>query len=99
MNFHWRRFRVDDIPLGDHEKFDVWLRDRWFEKDALMEQYTSTGRFPPCDFGKKEYIETEVRTKYPWEILQVFTVLGIVGLVWNTVLGVWHRLLDTAGLR
>ena len=64
-----------------------------------MEQYTSTGRFPPCDFGKKEYIETEVRTKYPWEILQVFTVLGIVGLVWNTVLGVWHRLLDTAGLR
>ena len=64
-----------------------------------MDRYVSTGRFPPCDFGKKDYIETEVRTKYPWEILQVFSVLGALGLVYNVLVGVWQRLLETVGFR
>jgi lysocardiolipin and lysophospholipid acyltransferase len=99
VNLHWRRFRISDIPLDDHDKFHVWLSERWCEKDALMEQYLSTGRFPPCEFGKKEYIETEVRTRYPWELLQVFAVLGSVGLIWNILRGVWYRMLETTGLR
>ena len=47
VNFYWRRFRVADIPLDSQDSFDAWLRARWYEKDALMEQYLSTGRFPP----------------------------------------------------
>ena len=43
---YWRRFAVKDIPLGNHEEFDLWLRERWHEKDALLEQYLTTGRFP-----------------------------------------------------
>jgi 1-acyl-sn-glycerol-3-phosphate acyltransferase len=99
VNLHWRRFRVADIPLDDQVKFDVWLRERWYEKDALYEKYLTSGRFPPCEFGKKDYIETEVRTRYPWEVLKVFVVLGIAGLFFNTALGVWHKLLLTVHLR
>ena len=80
VNFHWRRFRVADIPLETPEVFDQWMRDRWYEKDAIMEQYISTGRLPATPQSKSvdqpEYIETEVRTKYPWEMLQVFSVVG-----------------------
>ncbi|KAL2152325.1 hypothetical protein VTH82DRAFT_5509 [Thermothelomyces myriococcoides] len=85
VNFYWRRFRIADMPLESQEKFEVWLRERWYEKDALMEQYLSTGRFPPnpeeaVSKGLDPFLETEVRTRYPWEFLQIYSVLGIFGL-------------------
>lgn len=85
-----------DIPLGDAEKFDAWLRDVWYQKDALMEQYLTTGRFPPSPGsavveGKEGFVETEVRTRYPWEFLQIFVVLGVFGLVWNLLARVWAK--------
>lgn len=85
VNFFWRKFRVADIPLDDQETFNTWLREEWYKKDALMEEYLTTGRFPPSVGTKNAYIETQVRTKLPWEILHVFAVAGIVGLVWNNV--------------
>ncbi|KAK4210040.1 acyltransferase-domain-containing protein [Rhypophila decipiens] len=90
VNFYWRRFRVADIPLETAEQFDLWLRDRWYEKDALMEQYITTGRFPPSPAeavtsGHEGHLETEVRTKHWFEFLQIFVVVGIVGLLWNNV--------------
>lgn len=47
VNFYWRRFRVDEIPLDDAAEFDEWLRNRWYEKDALLDGYLDTGKFPP----------------------------------------------------
>ncbi len=99
MNFHWRRFKVADIPLDDQDKFDAWLRDRWYEKDALMEAYMATGRFPSSpsatEKGQDTYIETEVKTKYPFEFLQIYSVIGILGLVLNTLGKIWHRLVGS----
>jgi len=72
----------------------LWLRERWYEKDALMEQYLTTGRFPPtpavagADTRGQEggYLETEVRTKRWYEFLQIFSVIGTVGaLVWTAL--------------
>ena len=99
VNFYWRRFRVDDIPLGNQEEFDLWLRERWYEKDALMEQYVTTGRFPPSPAdavtkGQEPFLETEVRTRYPWEFLQIFSVLGAFGLLVNFLLKTWNRFLS-----
>lgn len=45
---YWRRFAVSSIPT-DSKAFEQWLRDRWIEKDTLMEQYLTTGRFPADD--------------------------------------------------
>ncbi|KAK4162807.1 acyltransferase-domain-containing protein [Cladorrhinum sp. PSN259] len=86
VNFYWRRFRVADIPLHSAEAFDAWIRDRWYEKDALMEQYISTGRFPetpatPVKAGQEGFLETKVKTRYHFEFLQIFTVVGIVSLL------------------
>ena len=85
VNFYWRKFRVADIPLDDQEKFNIWLREEWYKKDALMEEYMTTGRFPASVGAEKKYIETEVRTRHHWEVLQIFAVVGICGLIWNNI--------------
>lgn len=92
VNLYWRRFRLADMPLDDQDKFDQWLRDEWYKKDELMEEYMLKGRFPALPTAeasgkdsKGGYVETEVKTRYPFEILQIFVVLGIVGLMWHNV--------------
>jgi 1-acyl-sn-glycerol-3-phosphate acyltransferase len=99
VNFYWRRFLVDDIPLDNQEQFGLWLRERWYEKDALMEQYLSTGRFPanPANTltkDREEFLETEVRTRYPFEFLQIFSVLAGFGLLVNLILKLWNKLVS-----
>lgn len=100
VNLYWRRFRVADIPLDDQDKFDLWLREEWYKKDALMEQYLTTGRFPAMAGGAADcdFVQTEVKTRHPWEILQVFTVVGLCGLVWNNVRKAWQVAAKLVGL-
>ncbi len=61
----------------------------------MIEAYLTTGRLPSSPLATKEgqdtYIETEVRTKYPFEFLQMFSIVGALGLVLNLVLRLWHR--------
>ena len=98
VNFYWRRFAVADIPLDNQEKFDVWLREEWYKKDALIEQYLTTGRFPAMAGAETDYIEAEVNTRRSWEIAQVFAVVGICGLVWNNVRKAWQVASKLVGL-
>ena len=97
VNFYWRRFRIADIPLRTQEDFDLWLRARWYEKDALMEQYLSTGRFPPSPShavsrGVEGFLETEVRTRHWWEFAETFIVLATLGLMAKLCLRFWAQL-------
>ncbi|KJZ77227.1 hypothetical protein HIM_03548 [Hirsutella minnesotensis 3608] len=82
VNLYWRRFRVADIPLDDAQEFDAWLREQWYKKDELMEEYINTGRFPAMVSGERDYVETSVKTRNPLEILQVFNVTGVVAMIW-----------------
>ncbi|KAI1330179.1 acyltransferase-domain-containing protein [Xylariaceae sp. FL0255] len=91
VNFYWRRFAVADMPLNDKDKFDAWLLERWYEKDALMEVYVSTGRFPASEVGVKGHIETEVKTQYWWEFLNIYVMLGSFGLIFNLMLKTVRR--------
>ncbi|KAF6824947.1 lysocardiolipin acyltransferase [Colletotrichum plurivorum] len=91
VNFHWRRYRVADMPLHDQKEFDAWVRERWYEKDALMEEYVSTGRFPPSKDLEGGYIETEVRLRSLWELSQVYVVVGAVGLVFRMLVKTMQR--------
>ncbi|KAI1368127.1 acyltransferase-domain-containing protein [Xylaria arbuscula] len=86
VNFYWRRFALADIPLENQEDFDRWLRERWYEKDELMEQYVSTGRFPANGAGIKGHLETEVKTQYWWEFLRIFMPVGTFALLFNVLL-------------
>lgn len=91
VNMYWRRFKISTIPLDDISKFDIWLRARWAEKDALMEQYMHTRRFP-ADEGVSQtpegetrrgagYIETYVKPYKWYEILQVFAPIATFVMV------------------
>jgi hypothetical protein len=88
---HWRRFRIDSIPLDNPSAFDRWLGNRWVEKDMLLGIYYRTGRFP-ADKGVDRgadgkvrrgagYIETEVKSVRWYEFLQIFAPVGLFALV------------------
>jgi 1-acyl-sn-glycerol-3-phosphate acyltransferase len=52
VNMHWRRFHFDDIPYENTHAFEVWLRNRWREKDYMLEYFSRHNRFPAEDFWK-----------------------------------------------
>ena len=91
VNMYWRRFRVVNIPLDDPQKFDLWLRARWSEKDRFIENWYRTGRFPADNGSSKDYegkntsgagyIEAEVKPQRWYEFLQVFAPIGLFALV------------------
>ncbi|KAF7538154.1 hypothetical protein G7054_g3142 [Neopestalotiopsis clavispora] len=99
VNFYWRRFALADMPLDDEEKFSKWMQDRWYEKDDLLEQYISTGRFPANGAGIKGHIETEVRTRHWWEFIKIFVMLGSFGLTFRLILQALNALQTWAALR
>lgn len=81
---------MSEIPLDDQKEFDVWLRDRWIEKDQLLDHYFETGRFPSELAGTIEakhataeqknaveagYVESYVRLHHWIELCQIFFVL------------------------
>ncbi len=87
------------MPLDDHNKFELWLRERWYEKDAFMEQYLVTGSFPASKAatngnkkasGDEEFIETEVKLAHWWEVGNIFLVLATFGLLANILARVWN---------
>ena len=49
VNMYWRRFALKDIPIDDPKIFEAWMREKWDEKDRLLEQFMQTGRFPADD--------------------------------------------------
>ncbi|KAF2625054.1 hypothetical protein BU25DRAFT_346468 [Macroventuria anomochaeta] len=52
VNMHWRRFHISDIPIQNTKAFEVWLRNRWREKDYMLEYFQRHTRFPAEDFWK-----------------------------------------------
>ncbi|KAF1949273.1 acyltransferase-domain-containing protein [Byssothecium circinans] len=53
VNMHWRRFHIDSIPISNARAFEVWLRNRWREKDYMLEYFNRHTRFPAEEFWKE----------------------------------------------
>jgi len=98
VNMHWRRFATASIPVNDAEAMQEWLLERWREKDALLETFFRTGRFPaeveaveiegaPREKGfRAKYICTEVMPRTSWEFFGIFVPCVVVGTVaWGLV--------------
>lgn len=99
VNMYWRRFAVNDIPLNNLEEFDLWLREKWYEKDAIMDEYMTNGRFPASAEAISEaktdrdgYIETEVKLAQWGDLGSLIFVLAgfalviyVVGKIWSWV--------------
>lgn len=54
VNMHWRRFHIDSIPIHNTKAFEVWLRNRWREKDYMLEYFNRHTRFPAEEFWKNQ---------------------------------------------
>jgi hypothetical protein len=109
VNMYWRRFEVSTIPVDDPKAFEKWLKDRWDEKEALLENYIKNGRFP-ADEGEElfktppgqddkvisgaGYIETRVCLEHWYEIGHIFAVLGGCALLANIAVRLWTQFGD-----
>lgn len=78
-----------NIPLDDANEFEKWLKQRWEEKDRLLEYFNQNGRFPTDDAATAEktkgYIDTEVRLVKWYEVGQIFVILTTFALVVNVI--------------
>jgi 1-acyl-sn-glycerol-3-phosphate acyltransferase len=102
VNMHWRRFRIQDLPLGDHDAMYEWVMARWREKDELLEVFMKTGKFPadtdaveiedgPKDSFKTAYINTEVRLRALPEFVQMFMPVLTAMLVGRVLVQIFDR--------
>lgn len=98
VNMYWRRLAIADMPLDDPEKFELWLRERWHEKDVFLEHFVTHGRFPNSKaatngvtngVGKDDVIETEVKLAHWWEVGNIFIMLATFALIANILARVW----------
>ncbi|EME43661.1 hypothetical protein DOTSEDRAFT_72876 [Dothistroma septosporum NZE10] len=103
VNMHWRRYRIKDLPLNDHDKMYDWVMARWREKDELMDAFIKTGKFPadksaveieggPTDSFKTPYINTEVQPRSPTEFLQMFMPVAAAAVVGRVLVQIMDRI-------
>jgi len=58
-----------EVPEGEREVFDEWLKDLWREKDVMMARYLETGSFGE---GGEKAVVIPVRLRSGWEALTPF---------------------------
>jgi len=86
--------------LEDPKEFEVWLRNRWTEKDAFLEEFAQTGKFPgsypdaksgelEASTGKHNHIETEVKSSSMFERLLMFIPLIVLAFFMKVVFDLW----------
>lgn len=109
VNMHWRRYRIKDLPLDDHDKMYEWIMARWREKDELMDTFIRTGKFPadksaveieggPTDSFKTPYINTEVQPSSPTEFLQMFMPVAAAAVVGRVLVQIMDRIFPSPAL-
>ncbi|KAG9232551.1 acyltransferase-domain-containing protein [Amylocarpus encephaloides] len=99
ISMYWRCFAVKDIPIKSQPEFEDWLRDRWHEKDKLMEQYLVTGSFPGFPpaiqnnetngVRKEAFVESKPRLAFWWEVGYIYLPLATYALLLNLVWKFW----------
>lgn len=90
------------MPLDDHDKFELWLRERWAEKEAFLEHFVEHGCFPTDKAAtngasngapKDEVVDTEVKLGHWYEVFNIFIMLATFALIANMLARVWNKAL------
>jgi hypothetical protein len=73
-----------DVPEDEREAFDVWLRNRWTEKDQLMQRFHDIGSFS-SSLDKYPEINVPLQLRHKREVLDAFGffIPAIVGYAWT----------------
>lgn len=98
---YWRRLAIADMPLDDPEKFELWLRERWHEKDLMLEHFVEHGSFPSDKAAingavieggaKDDVVETEVKLGHWYEVFNIFIMLATFALIANMLARIWSK--------
>jgi hypothetical protein len=96
---HIRRFDVAvDVPIGnisggvdvpedERQAFDVWLRDRWIEKDKLIQRFHDTGTFS-SSLDKYPEIDVPLELRHKREVFGIFLFfIPALGYAWSRLQG------------
>jgi 1-acyl-sn-glycerol-3-phosphate acyltransferase len=96
VNMHFRRFKISNIPIDNDKAFEVWLRNRWREKDYLLEHFSRFNSFPEDNLwmvkqrraGRNQLIaqpakciHTQIKSNSLEEFLSIFAPLTSVLMV------------------
>ncbi|KIK04274.1 hypothetical protein K443DRAFT_93492 [Laccaria amethystina LaAM-08-1] len=78
-----------DIPAEEKEKFDLWLRKLWREKDESMDRFYETGFFDTSSASKGLKVEIPLKLGRKREILDAFCFFLPAGVayLWGRVRG------------
>lgn len=70
-----------DIPAGEKEEFDIWLRDLWHEKDEAMTKYHENGTLDTVP-DSPTAIDIPLKLRRKREVLDAFCFFFPAGLVY-----------------
>lgn len=73
-----------DVPEDERQMFDVWLRDRWTEKDQLIQRFHDTGSFS-SSLDKHPETSVPLQLKHNREVLDAFCffIPALIGYAWT----------------
>ncbi|CAG8484150.1 7683_t:CDS:2 [Funneliformis mosseae] len=78
IHLHIRRYAISEIP-EDEDKFTAWLRQRWIEKDALLEEFYAKGHF--TGYGSPRVVPMKLNSVF--ELAQIwYFIVPLVPLMW-----------------
>lgn len=77
IHYHLEYIPLKEIPRESAEAFSEWLRNRYYHKDALLDEFYATGSFP----SKREPVKKRLCPRYFWLTSFVSTMLCAVSLV------------------
>jgi hypothetical protein len=75
-----------DLPEDERQTFDVWLRDRWIEKDKLIQQFHDTGTFS-SSLDKYPEIDVPLELRHKRELFGIFLFIPALGYAWSRLQG------------
>lgn len=76
-----------DVPENERQAFDVWLRDRWIEKDKFIQRFHDTGTFS-SSLDKYPEIDVPLELRRKREVFGIFLfVIPALGYVWSRLQG------------
>jgi hypothetical protein len=72
-----------DVQEDERQTFDVWLRNRWTEKDQFIQRFHDTGSFS-SSLDKYPEIIVPLQLRHRREVLDAFSffIPAIVGYAW-----------------
>ncbi|RHZ70593.1 hypothetical protein Glove_269g38 [Diversispora epigaea] len=76
VHIHIRKFLISEIP-EEEEKFTEWLRQRWMEKDALMAEFYTKGKFPSFESSSPKIIPLKLNSIFELANMWYFMIMFV----------------------